>query len=255
MPTQRYTVQGKPVPSVTTILSKFKDPGALMYWSWDVAYHQLNTAVHLLQSNAKPQEVKAFLKTKPLELGNYRSMSARAAEAGTVGHRLVEIWIHAGKAERLNLAKKSPHIIASEQNVDLDIATKARSSFQAFLKWEKLHKLKVRQTEAALVSSSIRYGGCIDCIAVLDGELVILDWKTSKAVYSDHLCQLAAYGLLWNENNPDNRITSYHLLRFDKETADFHHHEFKHLDSAAEMFMLLRRCYQLQFELEKKVKS
>jgi len=254
VPTQRYTVQGKRVPSVTTILGKFKDPGALMYWSWDIAYQQLTTAVYLLKTGAKVKEVKSFLATNPLELGNYRAMSARAAEAGTVAHRLVEIWIHASKGEKLNLAKKSHRVIASEFNVHLEIAEKARSSFQAFLKWEKLHKIKVKQTEAALISTSNRYGGCIDCIAELDGDLVILDWKTSKAVYSDYICQLAAYGLLWNENHPDNQINSYHLLRFDKETADFHHHQFRKLDGAAEMFLLFRRCYELQAELEKRIK-
>jgi hypothetical protein len=43
-----------------------------------------------------------------------------------------------------------------------------------------------------VVSESERYGATGDLLAVLDGQLWILDWKTSKGVYETTALQLAA---------------------------------------------------------------
>ena len=50
------------------------------------------------------------------------------------------------------------------------------------------------------VNESLGYGGTLDLIAELDGEVWLLDWKTGKSVaspagevYRDHRLQLAAY--------------------------------------------------------------
>ncbi|CAM5407445.1 hypothetical protein SMICM304S_08777 [Streptomyces microflavus] len=46
--------------------------------------------------------------------------------------------------------------------------------------------------EAGLVDEHL-YAGSFDAIARIDGEVVVLDWKTSKAVYDSVALQLAAY--------------------------------------------------------------
>ena len=62
MPTKPYTVNGKRVPSVTTILSRFKDAGPLMYWAWEQGKNGLD----------------------------YRKTRDAAADAGTLAHAMVE---------------------------------------------------------------------------------------------------------------------------------------------------------------------
>ena len=71
MPTARggYFVDGERVPSVTTILGKFKDPGGLMYWAW-----------------AEGKAGRDFRETRD-----------KAADAGTIAHAMVECDIR-GKA-------------------------------------------------------------------------------------------------------------------------------------------------------------
>jgi len=53
------------VPSVTTVISRFKDAGALMWWSWN-----------------EGKEGRDFRETRD-----------KAAEAGTMAHEAVEAWI------------------------------------------------------------------------------------------------------------------------------------------------------------------
>lgn len=65
-----YRVDGKRVPSVTTILNRFKDSGALMYWAFS-------------QGQAYERG----------EIDGLYSKRDEAAEAGTIAHALVEEFL------------------------------------------------------------------------------------------------------------------------------------------------------------------
>src|SRR5690348_11546658 len=69
MPTQKagyYLADGTRVPSVTTVISRFKDAGGLIHWAW-----------------ALGKEGK-----------DYKEERDKAADAGTLAHAAVEAWIH-----------------------------------------------------------------------------------------------------------------------------------------------------------------
>jgi hypothetical protein len=62
------------------------------------------------------------------------------------------------------------------------------------------HGLRPLEVEAFLINEALGYGGTLDLIAELDGEIWLLDWKTGKSVawpdgrvHSDHRLQLAGY--------------------------------------------------------------
>lgn len=163
----------------------------------------------------------------------------KAAEAGTLAHAMVEASI---KGEKLETPVADPAVLQ-----------KAIAAFGAYESWAKGNRLKVVEQEMMLVSEKHRYGGTPDAIGELDGVLCLLDWKTSASVYSDHLLQLAAYKILWEENHPDRLLTGgFHLCRFAKEHGDFAHHFFPNLDEAAEMFLHLRAAYEIDKGLKKR---
>jgi hypothetical protein len=90
-----------------------------------------------------------------------------------------------------------------------------------------------------------------DCLAKLNGKLILLDWKTSKGVYMDMLLQLAAYKAVWEECHPESRIEGMNLLRIGKTTASFHHHYWVPLPEAWEAF---RHCLKLH-QISKRLKD
>lgn len=66
--------------------------------------------------------------------------------------------------------------------------------------WLNEKGVKPIEVEAFLIHETLGYGGTCDLIAEIDGEVWLLDWKTSKSVadakgkvYSDLKLQLAAY--------------------------------------------------------------
>jgi hypothetical protein len=134
-----------------------------------------------------------------------------------------------------------------------DVPEQSMSAFNAYLKWESMTKLKIVEQEMSLVSEVHQFGGTPDAIGEIDGELCLLDWKTSNGVYTDYLIQLAAYDMLWHENYPERPLVGgFHLCRFSKEHGDFSHHYWPKLDEAKEQFLLFRKAYDFDKSLKKR---
>lgn len=226
MPTPRagYRVaDGTRVPSVSTIISRFKDSGALMKW----AYTTGRTHGYLEGTG----------KIAPTSL---YEVSGKAADIGTAAHAMVEATI-AGH----DPSDREEYLALSDED-----RGKAANAFGMYVQWAAQSKLVIVAQEMQLVSEKHRYGGTPDAIGSIDGELCLVDWKTSNGVYSDYLLQLAAYREAWEENHPDQPLTGgFHLCRFAKEYGDFAHHYYRELDEALEMFLLLRRAYEIDRRL------
>lgn len=207
-----HNAAGKRLPSVTTIINRFKDSGGLIRWASQCG----------------------------LDGVDIDAVKQDAATAGTLAHDMVEadlrgtVWAQSGP-------------------VDTDVLFKAKAGFSAFLTWKKGAALDYKYSEVPLVSEEFQFGGRLDAIGAFDNQLCLIDWKTSNAVYQDHLIQMAAYKALWEENYPDRPITGgFHLCRFSKEHGDFAHHYYPDLSEAWEAFRHMRRLYDLTAALKKR---
>ncbi len=273
------------VPSVTTVLADFKNPGALMRWASNVAVEQLDEALYLLnQYQRKMEEVvdgkidiqpmdhlhpayqstRRYLRTDPKKKANYQNVSRAATTAGTYVHDYVEQWIHSPEHERRQMEKITPDDFQKLKNCDAKVARQAWKATQAFFTWAESNHFELCETEIPLVSEKYAYGGTIDCIAWMDStvrhtgrryplhDLVLLDWKTSKRLYTDYIIQIGAYGELWFENY-DQPIDRYHLVRFDKETGVPEHKEFSshEIIPARDAFLRLREVYEYNKQIER----
>jgi hypothetical protein len=229
MPTPRLgyrLADGTRVPSVSTIIGRFKDSGALLKW----AYSQGRTH-GFLEGTGKPAPASLY------------EVSGKAADIGTAAHAMVEAII----------AGEEPEARPEYLSLDVDDRIKAANAFAMYQQWAAQSKLRIVAQEMQLVSEVHRYGGTPDAIGEIDGELCLVDWKTSNSVYSDYLLQLAAYRALWEEVHPEQPLAGgFHLCRFAKEYGDFAHHYYRELDDALEMFLLLRRSYGIDQRLRKR---
>jgi hypothetical protein len=103
-----------------------------------------------------------------------------------------------------------------------------------------------------LVSQVHRFGGTPDAVGRINGQLSLLDWKTSKAIYAEYLIQLAAYAHLWNSNRGEQITGGIHCCRFDKSTGGFAHHWWpsEALEPAWNAFLRLRDLYDLERQMK-----
>ena len=172
---------------------------------------------------------------------DYRDARDGAAESGTMAHSMIE---H-------DITKNDAAFDASDP-----LFERAMNGFKQYKVWAAQTKLKVLCSELTLVSEKYKFGGQIDAVGYVNEELSLIDWKTSNAIYADHLIQAVAYIKLYNENNEDNPITGgVHICRFSKEHADFAHHHFKDgLIVAWRTFLAMMEVYQNMKELKKRVR-
>ena len=165
-----------------------------------------------------------------------------AMDAGTLAHDMVEAHL-LGQSVKAVIKDKPKEIV-----------TLATQGYDNYINWEHGTGLKVISWENPLVSEKYRYGGTPDAIVEIGGVMSLADWKTSNAVYSDYLLQLAAYIQLWHENFPKEKLKGAHLLRFSKDFGDFVHYYFDDLSLAWEQFKLFLKAYENDKELKKRVK-
>lgn len=213
-----HTADGAKVPSVTTILGQFKDPGGLLQW--------------------------AFKQGKNPNIKKLYQASEDAMEIGTIAHSLVEDDVHGREIVR-------PEKVSDEN------WARALQSFGAYQSWKRRSKLVIVETEVGMVSETHRFGGTLDAIALIGDERArcLPDWKTSNAIHADYLVQIAAYGHLWLETHPDQPLDGgYDLCRFSKEFGDFHHLHLDDLEDAWRTFLHLRAAYDSMEILKRRIK-
>lgn len=110
------------------------------------------------------------------------------ATIGTLAHEMI--------AHHLGASEPDPSDYTPNQ------VSLAENACLSYYEWEKGKEMETILVEAQLVSEDYEYGGTIDWYGLVDGLPTLVDLKTSKALYDDHVYQLAAYrNLLWENGH------------------------------------------------------
>lgn len=168
---------------------------------------------------------------------DYRESRDKAAGAGTLAHAMIEAHLRGQPLPT---------------HADAELHAKAMNSFGAAKAWLESSKMNIVYSEVPLVSEVHRFGGRLDAIAELDGQLSLADWKTG-GIYAEHLIQVAGYAILWEENYPDKPLSGgFELCRFNRDHGDFGHKHYPLLPEAKEAFLSMRRLYDIDKDLKRR---
>jgi hypothetical protein len=170
---------------------------------------------------------------------NYRDSSA--ATVGTIAHAAVEACIKGQEFDTTQLLG-----LTDEERRQVDTCV------QAWHDWSDQTRLEMIASEVSLVDEKMQFGGTLDCAAIWR-KRSILDLKTGNGIYPDQLCQLAAYGYLWEQNHPGEDIEEYHIIRVGKQDGSFHHHRWVDLSEAWKVFDMCLRIHGHAKKLKKMV--
>jgi hypothetical protein len=166
-------------PSVTTVV-KATVPVPFSAGAWYGFKMGARAAFHTWD-----EETHGHLKTPDFDLfydevkqyENPNSVLTKAGDRGTLVHQAIEQYGLTGTAP-------DPQ----------DFEPEDRKRIQGVAKWLLDNEPEFVVQEVRTASTEHRYVGTFDALCRMNGELWLLDWKTSKRVYPDqHFPQLAAY--------------------------------------------------------------
>ena len=166
---------------------------------------------------------------------NTQEILRDAGDIGTLAHFMVEKYEEGFEVDAADYTANQ-----------IKAATLALS---AYVKWRKAQKdYKILKQELTMVSEKLRIGGACDVLARLNGELVIIDYKTSRYIYPEVKAQLGCYAHMYEELQPKAKIVKGIALRLDKETGEYEQHEIsrENLDRGFKLFKLLLKVDRLK---------
>lgn len=205
-----YRVGDQIVPGVTSILDILPKPW-LAPWAVKIGaeaatkvYEECGIPPH---RQVAPEDwddiVKAFK-------GAHRQKKEAAADTGKMAHNWCEAWA-----------------IAQWKRVDpppMPTHPEARAACETFLEWMMRHNVTTIEAERRILSKHHWYAGTVDIIAWVDGELSVLDIKTSSRIsYSMHM-QTAAYTQAYEEET-GQIIQRRGIIRLPKDGEPFEYKE------------------------------
>ena len=189
-----YTLpDGRKWPSVTQVISDCSDKPALVQWA-------ANTAVDYAKMKLSESKVNGkvgwyYIETVLAEAKReFRKLSEEALSIGSEVHAAIESYLLSG-------GTAEPQVEREE----------ALSAFVAFLEWVDTVQLEVMETEQRVLGDF--YAGTLDIKAKINGNITILDLKTSKAIYPEYRYQIAAYRATQTD------AVACGVLRLDKATG------------------------------------
>ncbi len=166
-----YTVNGKPVYGVTSIVGIINKP-ALINWA-------INATTDYIIANKERlgEEFASVIKESKSASHN---ISVEARELGTRVHSFADRWFPDNKFE----------LVQELLKIDDE---KERKAISAFIEFLKNNKIERQFGERKIYSKKYKYAGTVDFVGKINNELVVADYKTSSAIYPEYFLQTAAY--------------------------------------------------------------
>lgn len=164
-----YTVDGRTIDGVTTILGTLNKP-ALVPWAVKMCaeYMEQNLPVGVPLDEITKKNLIA--ESKKI----YSKKSGDAADHGTMLHDWIERWIKG-------------------QNPQPFVNDILRKSAEQFVEWVKKEDVKFTSSERKVYSLKYDYCGTADIFGTIGGVPFVGDVKTSSGIYDEMLLQVAAY--------------------------------------------------------------
>lgn len=226
-------------PSVTTILNVLAKP-ALVEWGVKCACNYVEDNLRLLFAGASFSVEQIFKVVQDARTAHDRTRQ-EAADIGTNVHDwLSEYWKSGGRYVA-NLPEEG---------------TKERNCVLAAINWFAEHEVKPLRVEEAQYSRLLKICGRPDFIGMIDGQLSVLDYKSTRQIWPEVCLQMTAYATMHEEEFGEWPRTRW-ALRLDKETGEFEDKCYKPetFESDLETFKAVFLIYDKLKHLRRKEKK
>ena len=192
-------VNGKQIPTVSTISGMIDKSNQLLIWSERLARTFLK---NFLGKELTEEVIEQAVM-------QYKIIKEERGDSGTDVHDLCERF---AKAVMNNTEKP----IVNETTPQPVI-----NGYMAFLKWYNENDVEFIESERDVYSKEYNYVGTFDVLMKVNGIITLGDFKTGSNVYPEYFVQLSGYKQAYDEENTGIKIEHLMVLHFNKDTGDF----------------------------------
>lgn len=147
--------------------------------------------------------------------------------AGDFGSKMHDVYEKLLQGHEIDLFKDHPQI-------------RAKRHIASFAQWFADFQPENPASEQQVASLKYQYAGTLDCLCEKDGEIWLIDFKTSAGIYWSYECQVVAYKQAVEETFG---IKVDHCAILRTGTRHKSGYEFKEIDRPIEDFMNVYRTY------------
>jgi CRISPR/Cas system-associated exonuclease Cas4 (RecB family) len=115
----------------------------------------------------------------------------------------------------------------------------------SFLEWKRTHEITPIFMEKHLVTDD--FGGTVDFYGIVDGKKTVIDFKTSKRVYSSMFLQLAAYCIMLEEKG--HKVEQVGIIIVNEEGYNEKFITRKQLNEYIKAFKTLVSLFHVWYDL------
>jgi hypothetical protein len=187
----RYRLEGSReyLPSVTSCTGILDKSRFLIPWAVGLAEKHVRA---FLESNTGPFAREEIV---PILEEAVRQHQLKKEDAASVGGS-----VHA-YAEAFALAVISRSEVPQ---IPEEADERVRAGVNAFLSWFVSNDVKFVHAEKLVYSQSHGFAGLIDAVADVNGKRMLIDYKTSKGVYTEMRYQIAGYRIAFEEEHGEH---------------------------------------------------
>jgi hypothetical protein len=131
---------------------------------------------------------------------NADEIMRKAGEQGTNVHDMIDGYLKCNPIKWLTDEGKQIYTLDEWQ------------MFCKFIEFFDREKPEILTAEFNLVSEELKFGGTIDLVCKLKGQIWLIDHKTSNYIHKTHELQISAYATAWNQLNPNYQIERTAIL-------------------------------------------
>lgn len=205
-----------PAPSITTVLGVI-NKAALLQWAVNQAINHLRARLYD-GGEFDVEDLERFLDEAKYA---HKFVKQEAADIGTAAHNWLETYWH----QKMKAAESGedfaiPPLPEHEQ---------VRNCVEAAIKWIESQDIVPLIIEKPVYSRLHRVAGRLDKLALIKGELTVVDWKSSNQIWDEYRFQIAAYLFIYEEET-GQVVKGAWLVRLGKADGEFEAKYFSRAD-------------------------
>lgn len=198
--THRYTLDGKSLVGVTTVVGIIDKP-QLISWASNMAVDYIDKNFPTFEQMQSDTKALSNVLEDARKAWCYKRDSA--GDVGTSCHN----WIEQYAKSKINDTEYLPEY-ENEQ---------VEKMVNKFIEWANENNIKFLLSEQRLYSKTHFFAGTVDLLIERDGKKYIADIKTAKDIYQQNFIQMAGYHIALEELGKVQDLAGYTVINIPKE--------------------------------------